>query len=99
MQIAPDDNKLGHNDTRIGFTASKKIGNAVKRNYAKRRMRALLSRQIDELIEATHYVVIARQALLVKKFSEIEVEMIEAIRALNKKILFGKADIKPNDNS
>lgn len=31
----------GSDDIRIGFTASKKIGNAVARNRAKRRMRAL----------------------------------------------------------
>ena len=98
MQIAPGD-KTGQNYFRIGFTASKKIGNAVKRNFAKRRMRALISRQSDELVEAEDYVVIARQALLVKKFSDIEVEMVGAIYALNKKILLRKADIKTNPNN
>ena len=36
----PDQNNL---DLMFGFTATKKIGNAVKRNRAKRRMRALIS--------------------------------------------------------
>ena len=35
-----DQNNL---DLMFGFTATKKIGNAVKRNRAKRRMRALIS--------------------------------------------------------
>ncbi|MCH1428295.1 MAG: ribonuclease P protein component [Alphaproteobacteria bacterium] len=90
---------LGHTATRVGFTASKKIGNAVSRNFAKRRMRALISRQSDTLVEATDYVVIARQAILVKKFSDIEGEMIDAIRALNKKMLLRNTDIKPNSSN
>ena len=98
MQIAPGD-KTGQNYFRIGFTASKKIGNAIKRNFAKRRMRALIIRQWQELIETADYVLIARQALLINKFSDIEVELISAIHALNKKVLLRKANNKPNSSN
>ena len=98
VQSAPNSG-LGYRAPRVGFTASKKIGNAVSRNFAKRIMRALISRQSDALAEATDYVVIARQAMLVRKFSVIEGEMIGAIHALNKKMLVRKADIKPNSSN
>jgi ribonuclease P protein component len=98
MQIAPG-GQIGHDGYRIGFTASKKIGNAIKRNFAKRRMRALILRQWQELIEASDYVLIARQALLINKFSDIEVELISAIHALNKKVLLRKANNKPNSSN
>ena len=98
MQIAPS-GQIGHDDYRIGFTASKKIGNAIKRNFAKRRMRALILRQWQELIEASDYVLIARQALLINKFSDIEVELISAIHALNKKMLLRTANNKPNSSN
>ena len=95
MQVVPD-NKKRQNNYRIGFTASKKIGNAIKRNFAKRRMRALILRQWQKLIKGADYVLIARQALLINKFSDIEVELISAIHALNKKVLPKKADNKRN---
>jgi len=51
----------GDNTARIGYTASKKVGNAVKRNRAKRRLRALVK---DVLLknarEGFDYVLIAR---------------------------------------
>ena len=47
---------------RVGFTASKKVGNAVARNRAKRRMRALAREIIAEKGLAGHdYVLIARR--------------------------------------
>ena len=93
LQIAPNVG-LFQSFVRVGFTASKKIGNATKRNYAKRRMRALITRQSEALVEAADYVVIARQAMIVKKFSEIEDEMISAIHSVNKRLSLQNADPK-----
>lgn len=47
---------------RVGFTASKKVGNAVARNRAKRRLRALARAHLPELGRVGwDYVLIARR--------------------------------------
>jgi len=43
----------------IGFTAGKKVGNAVKRNRAKRRMRALVSSYASRMAPG-RYVLVAK---------------------------------------
>ena len=85
IQLIPNDIQ-GKFSTRVGFTASKKIGNAVKRNYAKRLMRSLINKQSSELASSFDYVFIARQAILNKKFYLIENEIMRALKYLNKSI-------------
>lgn len=49
------------NTVRFGFTATKKIGNAVIRNRAKRRMRAIADKiQQNQILESFDFVFIAR---------------------------------------
>ncbi|MFA6191538.1 MAG: ribonuclease P protein component [Sulfurimonas sp.] len=45
---------------KVGFTATKKIGNAVKRNRAKRRLRALFCEYSKTLKDGT-YIFVAKQ--------------------------------------
>ena len=47
---------------KVGFTATKKIGNAVKRNRAKRRLRALFCEYSATLQDAT-YIFVAKQTI------------------------------------
>ena len=63
----------------VGYTASKKIGNAVKRNKAKRIMRELARKIIINGKINSYYVLIAKSSLLDEKFSNLLVELKEKI--------------------
>ena len=79
----PDENNL---DLMFGFTATKKIGNAVKRNRAKRRMRALITIFLKEKaywFDATStYILIAKKSLIKASFLDLKAEMKECLDKL-----------------
>jgi ribonuclease P protein component len=52
---------------KVGFVASKKIGNAVHRNRAKRLLRAHFIENIDKLSKGS-YVLVAKPALLEESY-------------------------------
>lgn len=73
---------ISHTDTssRVGFTASKIIGNAVQRNRAKRRLRALADRYLEKYAMETHdYVFIARKAILQRAFQDLRRDLVYAL--------------------
>lgn len=49
--------------TRIGITASKTVGNAVRRNRAKRRLRAVIRQTVATLTPGWDIVLVARPGL------------------------------------
>ena len=59
----------------VGYTASKKIGNAVKRNRAKRIMRELARKIIINGKINSYYVLIAKKSLLEEKFDKLLLEL------------------------
>ncbi len=57
---------------RIGFTASRKIGNAVARNLAKRRLRAAARQTLPLCARPGHdYVLVARASILTRDFQAL----------------------------
>ena len=64
------DGKIG-----AGYTATKKIGNAVKRNKAKRIMRELAKKILIKCKTNTYYVLIAKSSILETKFRDLLEEL------------------------
>ena len=67
------------NSIGVGYTASKKIGNAVRRNKAKRIMRELARKIIINGKINSYYVLIAKSSLLNEKFNNLLNELEEKI--------------------
>ena len=78
-----DPNTLSDRTVRIGFTASRKVGNAVARNRAKRRLRALAEDVITRHAAEGHdYVLIARQSTVTRNFSALRADLVRSLKKL-----------------
>ena len=70
---------------KVGFVASKKIGNAVHRNRAKRLLRAHFIENID-LLSRGSYVLVAKPALISESFLEVRKSYLHALKKCSAKI-------------
>jgi ribonuclease P protein component len=62
--------------SRIGFTVTKKVGNAVQRNRARRRMRVLANSVLPEyVLRDVDCVLLARRPILDAKFDQLAREL------------------------
>ncbi len=74
---------IGSAPLRIGFTASRKVGIAVARNRARRRLRAAVGEVMPEHATPGHdYVVIARGATLTRPYPALVEDLKTALRRL-----------------
>lgn len=73
-----------HSVTRLGFTATKKLGDAVRRNRAKRRLRAVSDKLLRLNPKAAgpvmDIVLVARYGIFAQPFTELEAELTKALQ-------------------
>ncbi|MBV8548876.1 MAG: ribonuclease P protein component [Alphaproteobacteria bacterium] len=78
LQIGKADNAPVH--PRFGLTATKKIGNAVTRNRARRRLRALAQQMLRQHAVPRDYVLIARFDTATRDFETLRKDLTTALR-------------------
>jgi ribonuclease P protein component len=82
---------------RVGFTASRKVGSAVKRNRAKRRLRAAAASILPLLGREGHdYVLVARAATLSRPYAALVADLTKALTAAHAEL---EADTKRGRSS
>lgn len=76
----------GEAGVRVGFTASKKIGNAVLRNRAKRRLRALAREVLAGLARpGWDYVLVARpEATVIRPYADLCTDLEAALASVHR---------------
>ena len=68
---------------RLGFTVSKKVGNAVERNRVRRRLREIVRLSGTHHMQSGHdYVLVGRRAALKVPFARIAADFEAALRRL-----------------
>ena len=65
----------------VGIVASKKVGNAVHRNRAKRLLRAHLLNNINNL-KTGKYILVAKPNLLTSEYNKTTQEIFKALKRL-----------------
>jgi len=71
-------NETAHN--RFGIVTSKKTGKAVARNLYKRRLRAILEKEMDRLSGSHDVVVVARHNIGEANFAALQKDMLIVLR-------------------
>ncbi len=72
------------NDTRVGYTVSRKVGNAVIRNRVRRRLREIVRLHQELLVTGFDYVIVGSPAAAASTYEALEHELralLGAVRA------------------
>jgi ribonuclease P protein component len=77
-------------EPRFGITVSRKVGNAVRRNRARRRLRAAAREVLPEAGRpGMDYVLIGRAGTLTRRYAELVADLRQAVDKLNRGPRYG----------
>ncbi len=80
----PDTSSLKPSDIRVGFTVSRKVGNAVARNRARRRLREVADQVLSQCAIAGHdFVIIGRKNTLTRPFDDLIKDLKWSLKRLD----------------
>src|SRR5690606_20776430 len=66
---------------RVGYTVTKKVGNAVVRNRVRRRLReAVRTHAADDMTPGSDYVIVGRKDVLAAPFGQLQAELSRRFR-------------------
>jgi ribonuclease P protein component len=86
LELARSPEKAANAAVRVGFTATKKLGGAVVRNRAKRRLREAAAAVLPLCGRAGNdYVLVARQGTLTRPFEQLKADLVSALNAAHAK--------------
>src|SRR6185437_1208629 len=90
LQVAPqpeaDQSELEIGELRVGYTASKRVGNEVVRNRAKRRLRAAAAEILArDGRKGTDYVLIARADTPSRPYRDLVGDLASALRQVERR--------------
>ena len=68
---------------RFGFTASKKIGNAVIRNRVRRLFKEACRLNLEKFKNGFDYVLMARYAIVGVKYQQVEKSLLKLLKGIN----------------
>lgn len=84
-------------DIMVGYTATKKTGNAVMRSKSKRRLRAIVREILPKLaFPHTDYIFIARDSTAGCDFAELKKDTIYALKRINRNFSAQDTDCTEN---
>ncbi len=76
----------GAEQVRVGFTVSRKVGNAIRRNRARRRLRAVVAEVLPEHGRAgCDYVLIGRAGTLDRRYADLVADLRTALARIGTK--------------